>query len=249
MKKTVRLFAFLLFAGLLTACEKDGPLLNNPDAQTGAVTGKITDAAGNPLANIKVTIEHTVWAGTYLFATTDEKGNYKATLPAEPAGSWTAKAQLKKSAYGKEYTFDLAVDNTAAFTRNGATVRNFTWKLSGQKPDGGSYGAHVDLYQWATDVPMEQVKVIFTPRDASATLIDGSTFTTVERPVEDVAGTFMVKDVPIGNYTIKAVYPGKTLLLDNRHEDDTPAVSQPVVFGKNGYLAETEYNIEFFLSE
>jgi hypothetical protein len=28
----------------------------------------------------------------------------------------------------------------------------------------------------------------------------------------EVAGTFMVKDVPIGNYLVKLVYPGKTLL-------------------------------------
>jgi hypothetical protein len=37
--------------------------------------------------------------------------------------------------------------------------------------------------------------------------------------------------------------------LDNRHEDDIPEAEKTVVFGKNGNLAETEYNIEFFVTE
>jgi hypothetical protein len=63
--------------------------------QTGVVSGKVTDAKGTPLAGIKVVIEHTVWASTYVYATSDANDNYKSGLPAKPAGSWTAKAQLK----------------------------------------------------------------------------------------------------------------------------------------------------------
>jgi hypothetical protein len=59
----------------------------------------------------------------------------------------------------------------------------------------------------------------------------------------------MVRDVPVGKYRVKAVYGGKTLLLKNRHLDEQPGVSKAVVFGKSGYLSETEYNIEFWLSE
>ena len=80
-------------------------------------------------------------------------------------------------------------------------------------------------------------------------MIDGSTAVSFERTVEDIAGTFMVRDVPIGKYIIKAVYAGKKLLLNNRHEDDNNEESKTVVFGKNGYLGETEYNIEFFITE
>ncbi|HVU57169.1 MAG TPA: carboxypeptidase-like regulatory domain-containing protein [Puia sp.] len=238
---------FLLLS--LAACKKDAGSSSSPDGpSTGAVTGKVTNSAGNPLSGIKVTLEHTVWADSYIFSTTDNNGRYKAELPAQPAGSWTAKAQLIKSAYGKQYKFDLVVDHTDAFTRDQATVRNFTWRLSGQRPDGGFYGAHVDLYQFGTDVDPSQVKLVFTPIEN--TLIDGTPAIAFERQVHDVAGTFMVTDVPIGKYTVKAVYPGKTLLLDNRHDDnDEPAVNQTVLFGKYGYLGETEYNIEFWLSE
>lgn len=250
MKKLLQLLLLFGFLISFAACEKEEPISDPPPLQTGAVTGKVTDAKGTPLSGIKIVLEHTVWAGTYVYATTDAAGTYKATLPKEPAGSWTAKAQLKKSAYGQEYTFDLAVDNTAPFKREDATVRNFIWKLSGQKPDGaGYYGAHVDVYQWGTDVPMNEVKLIFTPYDAASTLIDGSAVPTIERAVEDVSGTFMVKDIPIGKYSVKAVYPGKTLLLKNRKLTEEAGVTKTVVFGKNGYLAETEYNIEFWLSE
>ena len=250
MKTAIMLM--LAFAGsfLLTACEKEEPITEVIVPTASTVNGKVTDAQGKPLAGVKVVLEHTVWAATYVFATTDASGNYAAELPATPAGSWTAKAQITKAAYGKEYKFDLAVDNTAPFTASQKTVRNFTWKLSGEKPNGtGYYGAHVDVYQWGTDVPMDEVKLLFTPLNASSKLIYGSPVQAFERQVEDVAGTFMVKDVPIGQYMVKAVYPGKTLLLKNRHEEEQPEESKTAVFGRYGYLGETDYNVEFWLSE
>ena len=83
----------------------------------------------------------------------------------------------------------------------------------------------------------------------SFTLMDGTVVTAFERPVEDVAGTFMVKDIPIGKYTLKALYNGKTLLLNDRHLDDNNEETKTVIFGKNGYPGETEYNIEFYVTK
>jgi hypothetical protein len=48
---------------------------------------------------------------------------------------------------------------------------------------------------------------------------------------------------------VKAVYPGRSLFLENRYNEMGPAAEQIVVFGKNGYLVETEYNIKFWLTE
>jgi hypothetical protein len=88
---------FLLFS--LAACKKE--TVSSPDASdAGSVTGKVSDSKGNPLSGIKVTLEHTVWFDSYVLATTDNTGHYEAELPATPAGSWTAKAQIEKSAYG-----------------------------------------------------------------------------------------------------------------------------------------------------
>jgi len=246
------LVLLILSGSLFSACKKDSVALESSSYQsaitkTGIVTGKASYASGSALQGVKVTIEHTVWVGTYISATTNNKGKYTANIPAAPAGNWTAKAKYSKTAYGQSYDFDMDGDITSFKSIDGA-VRNFTWKLSGKKPGTDSYyGAHVDLYQWGTDAQMDKIKIVFTPVDS--TLIDGSPAVSFERKVEDVAGTFMVKDVPIGKYTIKAKYPGKKLYLQNRHDDNKPALKKPVVFGKYGYLGDTEYNIEFWVSE
>ncbi|HEY8894368.1 MAG TPA: hypothetical protein VIM79_06120 [Niastella sp.] len=243
----------LIGSVVLTACSKtdnDKDTAELPGSKNGIVSGVVADAKNLPVKDARITIEHTVWYNSYLFANSDNEGKYQVSLPTDPAGDWTAKAQLTKIAYGQTYKFDLAPDKTEAFNKAGGAVRNFTWKLSGQRPGGtGYYGAHVDLYQFGADVDMTKVKLSFTPFPGEAGLIDGTTATAFERTVEDVAGTFMVKDVPIGKYIIKAVYEGKKLLLNNRHEDDRNEESKTVVFGKNGYLGETEYNIEFFVTE
>ena len=113
---------------------------------------------------------------------------------------------------------------------------------------GGYYGAHVDLYLSGADVTMTDVTLRLTPLDPQ--LLDGSPAGVIEGKLEDISGTFMLKDIPIGKYKAEAIYPGKTLLLSNRDiTGDTPAVEKEVIFGKNGLLGDTEYNIEFWLSE
>lgn len=255
MKNNMRYLMLLLLVGLsVAACEKETgqPVATPADTpvQQGSVAGKVVTAQNAPVQGAKITIEHTVWHASYLFAASGADGAYRVDLPADPAGSWTAKAQLTKTAYGNTYKFDLDPDKTDAFNRGSGATRNFVWRLSGKRPGtGSSYGAHVDLYQFGTDADMTRIKLVFTPYPGEATLVDGTQATSFERTVEDVAGTFMVKDIPIGKYTVKAVYPGKQLLLNNRHEEDNNEPTKTVVFGKWGYLGETEYNIEFFVTE
>lgn len=239
----------LLLTLMLTACSKPHTPSENQETTAAIVKGRITDSGNRPIKNAKVTIEHTVWHSSYVFAMSDGQGSYQATLPAEPAGDWTAKAQLTISKYGKTYRFDLDPDNTDIFNKSTGAVRNFTWKLSGSRPGGnGYYGAHVDLYQWGTELDLSQVKIQFAPYPGES-LIDGSMGTSFERQVENIAGTFMVKDIPVGKYIIQAIYQGKKLLLDNRHEEDSREESKVVVFGRYGNLGETEYNIEFYITE
>lgn len=253
--KKIFLAAIILSSISMISCKKETVGNNivstvNESAfqrKAGAVTGAVTDSRGNPLPNINITAEHTVWFGTYLYGKTNSNGKYIINIPASPAGDWTATAKLSKKAYGVNYVFDLA-GNCNPFSQADSAVRNFKWKLSGKKPgDNGYYGAHVDLYMWGTDADMTKIKIKFTPMEN--TLVDGSPATSFERNVEDIAGTFMVKDVPIGKYSIKAIYPGKKLYLDNRHDDKEPALTKTVIFNKYGFLAETEYNIEFWVSE
>ncbi|OQP66536.1 hypothetical protein A3860_13715 [Niastella vici] len=241
-----------IYSAVLAACNKndDDKDPGAPGTKKGIVSGVVTDAKNQPVKDARITIEHTVWYNSYLFGSSDNDGKYQVSLPDDPAGDWTAKAQLTKTAYGQTYKFDLEPDKSDAFNKANGAVRNFTWKLSGQRPGGtGYYGAHVDLYQFGADVDLTKVKLSFTPFPGETGFIDGTTAASFERPVEEVAGTFMVKDVPIGKYTIKAVYAGKRLLLNNRHADDNNEETKTVVFGKYGYLGETEYNIEFYVTE
>lgn len=250
--KTFHWLLPLLCSAVVTACSKDAASPDDPATETksGVVTGIVTDAKNLPVQGAKITIEHTVWYNGYLLAASNNEGKYEVSLPNDPAGDWTAKAQLTKNAYGQTYTFDLEPDNTVTFSKASGAVRNFKWKLSGLRSGGtGYYGAHVDLYLFGADVDMTKIRLSFTPYPGETNLIDGTVATSFERPVEDVAGTFMVKDIPIGKYTVKAVYNGKTLLLNNRHLDDNNEETKTVIFGKNAYLGETEYNIEFYITE
>ncbi|WP_300603825.1 hypothetical protein [Niabella sp.] len=247
--------AALPFIGsiVLAACSKnagDKESAETPGIKKGIVSGMVTDSKNMPVQDARITIEHTVWYNSYLFGASNTEGKYQVSLPDDPAGDWTAKAQLTRTAYGQTYTFDLEPEQTGAFNKAGGAVRNFKWKLNGLRPGGtGYYGAHVDLYPFGTDVDLTKVTLSFTPFPGETRVIDGSNATALERPVEDVAGTFMVKDVPIGKYTVKAIYAGKKLLLNNRHIDDANEESKTVVFGKYGYLGATEYNIEFYVVE
>ena len=252
-RKVYSVFMSFICISLLGACSKkdhSDDLSEGPGTKKGIVSGVVTDTKNLPVKDAGITIEHTVWYNSYLFASSDIEGKYQVSLPDDPAGDWTAKAQLTKNAYGQTYKFDLEPDKTDVFNKTSGAVRNFKWMLSGLRPDGTSYyGAHVDLYQFGADVDMTKVILSFTPFPGETSFIDGTTAASFERPVEQVAGTFMVKDVPIGKYIIKAVYAGKTLLLNNRHIDDNNEENKTVVFGKYGYLGETEYNIEFYVTE
>ncbi|MBV9962326.1 MAG: carboxypeptidase regulatory-like domain-containing protein, partial [Parafilimonas sp.] len=152
--KKIYFIIFIAASAYILSCKKEtiavsSPVYNQSIAhQTGVVTGKATDSYGNVLKNVNVTAEHTVWLGTYLYATTNAHGKYSITIPNDPAGDWVATARYTKKAYGQTYIFDMN-GNQTPFSQSDAAVRNFTWKLSGKKPgNNGYYGAHVDLYQF-----------------------------------------------------------------------------------------------------
>lgn len=240
---------FLTFTLILSgaACKKEEVSNSTSAPEKGTLTGKVSFANGNPLPNAKVIAEHTVWFGTSVEKVSNNNGLFSIKMPVNPAGSWTAKAQVQFSRWGQNYKADLHPGSTAAFSITDAPVRNFSWQLKGAKPTGGFYGAHVDLYASGLTVNLEEITIKLTPLDPQ--LADGSTAQVIERRPEDIAGTFMIKDVPLGKYKAEAFFPGRTILLRNRHNADPAATSQTVVFGKNGFLAETDYNIEFWVSE
>ncbi|RYD71095.1 MAG: carboxypeptidase regulatory-like domain-containing protein, partial [Sphingobacteriales bacterium] len=174
MKRSAqKLLLLLSFFCCIEACKK-----NETSAQQNSsiktLSGTVTDSRGLPVPSASVVMEHTVWFNNFLTATSSSLGNYSINMPADPAGSWTAKATLIKNAYGEAYKFDLHPHNTASFSAATDVAKNFTWKLKGPRPGSGFYGAHVDVYAMGTNVPLNEVKLVFAPFPGEGTLIDGT---------------------------------------------------------------------------
>jgi hypothetical protein len=200
MKKLLLLF--ITAQTLSTAgCTKSNdvtPVITEPGK--GIVKGVVKYADGSPIANTKVVIENTILYASYVFATTNAKGEYAAAVP---IGSWKASVQIEKEFLGKKYKYDLHPDNANSFAGVDGAVRNFTWKISGAKPDVGYYGSPVKAYgDFLSFINMPDVELTLTP---DGKLIDGSPGAVIKKRLVDVGGgEYGIDDVPIGKYTITA---------------------------------------------
>jgi hypothetical protein len=181
-------------------CTKSTGDIAPGESSKGLVKGIVTTADGAPIANTKVVIENTIYYASYVFATTNSEGEYSVTVP---IGSWKASVQIEREFVGKMYKFDLNPDNTNAFAGVDGAVRNFTWKISGAKPEGGYYGSPVAAYSDVLSfINMQDVELTLTPDGPLANGTAGSVIT--KRLVDVGGGEYGIDDVPIGKYTIAA---------------------------------------------
>ncbi len=178
-------------------------------AQRGYVSGVVRDSAGNPLAGVKIIIDHSIFYNSNISTVTDEAGKYRVKVP---TGSWYAFAQYKKKYAGKTYTFYLEPDSYAGFGGEGA-VRNFVWKLTGEKQEPLSPGFFgglitIDKAIGGGIIPdATEIEFTLTP---VGTLIDGSKGETLKiRPADQ----YTLQDIPIGKYSVSASYQGQKLKL------------------------------------
>ncbi len=219
LQRTQRTFlGALLTASLLSAsCQTSSPDpgATDPGKPTpGYVTGKVVDTQGRPLEGVEIVIDNTLFYNTNLLTNTDAKGAYRVKTP---NGSWQATAEIRRTYNGKSYRLDLAPDNSNAFAGDEGAVRNFEWRLSGEKPDnpGAFYGGSVEVSGEVGKGPYdaENIEFTFTP---VGPLIDGSAGKTLVLPYDTYYGR--IPDVPIGRYRITAVYKptGTRLKLRNR---------------------------------
>lgn len=233
----------LLQATLLTACTKTEEALpdnsTNTTAEKGVVKGRITDSQGNPVANAQVVIEHTVYYASYVYATSDANGYYKTVVP---NGSWKASVQIQRNYLGQTYTFDLHPDNAEPFAGTNGAVRNFSWKLSGTKPEGGFYGSYVAVYpEPGAAFLMEDVELTLSPEGA---LADGSTGQIITRSLADIGGgEDGIKDVPIGKYAISARNKSTNQPLQLRIRNTGTYNNKVIGTFKAGYTGSTSYQI------
>ncbi len=183
-------------------CSKKNDITPVPVSETanGIVKGVVTYADGSPITNVKVVIENTILYASYVYATTNAKGEYSVPVP---IGSWKASVQIEKEFLGKKYKYDLHPDNPNAFAGFDGAVRNFTWKISGAKPDVGYYGSPVKAYgELLSFINMPDVELTLTP---DGVLIDGSAGAVIKKRLVDVGGgEYGIDDVPVGKYSITA---------------------------------------------
>jgi hypothetical protein len=165
--------------------------------------GIVLDAAGEPIPDVKITVESTVFHASYVHTRTDASGRYRVEVP---SGGWKVHAQMTRDYHGKTYFFDLAPDDAQPFTGSSGAVRNFTWRIAGPRPElsGGHYGAQLTVYRGDHETPYElsDLEVKLVP---DGPLIDGTRGRTLV--AHPKVGPDQVDDIPVGRYTVSVSHP------------------------------------------
>ncbi|GMU08336.1 carboxypeptidase-like regulatory domain-containing protein [Corallococcus caeni] len=179
--------------------------------QTGYLSGKVLDTQGQPLAGAIITADNTQFYDSNVQTTSGSDGTYRVDT-SRPTGTWHASAVVKLQYNGKEYTFDLDPNDDNVFAGNEGAVRNFTWKLTGKRPDDqGYYGGRVTVYvdqftdpaDPSSPITSEDIELTLTP---SGKLVDGTDGQPITQKLVRTADGDSVTDVPVGRYTMSARY-------------------------------------------
>ena len=233
--------ALLLMSSCLamTACETNpvGPTTDNSTkpgnspatgGKPGYLVGTVTDPQGKPLPRATVFIDNTVFKGRGAEVNTATDGTYKVQL-VKDLGQWIAKGFILKQYNDRVYKINLDPENPDSFTEDEKPVRNFKWKLTGHIPDLSLdlyYGGTVEMFRDPNANELrdnENIEFTFVP---AGPLIDGSTGKTLTLRAKKRYDDFL-KDIPIGRYSITAVYKptGEKLRVRNVFEDSDYATS------------------------
>lgn len=242
--KHFRGLALVLTLCAVAACNQVGsgtPDPNGPGSPSNVgglepaiLKGRVTTSQGAPLAGVEVFADNTLLYDSNLLAATDANGYYRIDLSSFNT-TWHAGASLDTTFEGENYEISLAPDDDSDFATATGAIRNFTWKLSGEQPEGDSYyGSLVYVYgDFSTsDFLVDDVELTLTPEGP---LIDGSTGQAiVQKPVGGE-----INDVPIGRYTVTGRYlePGGAarplLIAPDGTDNFQPA--QSLTFSNDSY--------------
>ncbi|WP_228558308.1 carboxypeptidase-like regulatory domain-containing protein [Myxococcus sp. AB056] len=202
-----------------SACSDGGPSGPGPsgEREKNVVKGKATDTAGKPLAGVEVVADNQVLYDSDVVGVTGADGTYRLEL-GQAATTWNASARLKRDFNGRSYTFELHPSNATPFAGNEGAVRDFHWKLTGAKPEGGVYGSGVyfDLRDYVDPsdpdqaVTREHIELTLTP---TGPLVDGSAGTPKTARGSNTPDGFGLPDVALGRYTVTGRYapPGQAV--------------------------------------
>lgn len=203
--RSPRRYAAALLLGL-------SALTSAVQAQTpGRMEGRVTDARGVPLAGVQVIADNTIFYNTNAIGVSDAQGRYSLNV-ASPAGTWVGSARVTRQYNGRRYVLELDPNTVDAFAGNAGAIRDFTWKLSGDRRDGlGTYGMSViyyfDLFE-DPHYPGEYLDTRYVELSLRPVgpLIDGSTGQTLVGLGQNTPDGPAIRDVPVGRYAITARY-------------------------------------------
>ncbi|HEX8394535.1 MAG TPA: carboxypeptidase-like regulatory domain-containing protein [Longimicrobium sp.] len=210
-------------------------------------TGQVLDSKGAPVPGVQVNADNVLVYNSNVQGTTDAQGRYRITLPND-ATSWRMSASITRTVDGEQIRFDMHPGNNAAFPGVDGGVRNFQWKLSGERPEGaGVYGNSV----WFYGNPNADFR--FNDRDLEYTLepvgplADGTAGQTITRTGVNTGSGWGVGDVPFGRYrmSVRHVPTGRALRVRLR-DTGTYAASVEGTFrslhggGTRPYVIEVE---------
>lgn len=211
----IQISATIFFFGLSVSACTLSPFDASAESR-GVVTGKVTDSQGRPLEGVKVIVDHSLFYNSNMSTLTNAAGNYRISIP---NGSWYAYAVYRKQFNGKTFSFDLEPDNYAGFGGEGA-VRNFVWKLTGERQEPlspGFFGSSITFDNYPTGNYIENERDIDFTLTPIGKLIDGSEGKTLSLRSEDGD---QLTNIPLGRYRISASYKGKPLGLRRWNSSD-----------------------------
>lgn len=189
-------------------CGSGGATGGGSSPTPGTVTGTAVDTQGRPLLGAAITVCSSVFYNSCITATTAADGSYAVRLT--PTDSWNATGSISRSYNGATYCLPLAIDNPNTFASAEASIRNFTWRLSGPIPGqiantyaSSYFGASLNVvYTSNVNYDTKLVKVDLVP---SGPLVDGSTGGASHANVGDWASN-VVGNIPLGRYDVSASY-------------------------------------------
>jgi hypothetical protein len=190
------------------------------EVEAGVLKGRALGTDGRPIQGAEIAADNQLLYNSNLIVSTDADGFYRVDTGV--AATFHVTARMKIDFNGKKYAIDLAPEDDTSFAGPAGAVRNFTWKLTGEKPDGlGHYGSSVLFYLDNVDpqnpeiyLEDENVEVTLTPEGP---LIDGSAGRPITRnAIRTPDGSGLV-DVPLGRYRISANYQGRPLQVGLRN--------------------------------
>ncbi|MEU8192316.1 carboxypeptidase-like regulatory domain-containing protein [Microbispora amethystogenes] len=208
------------------------------EVEPGVLKGRVVDAQGRPIEGAEIVADNQLLYNSNAVARTAGDGLYR--VDTDVRATFHASGTVVRRYNGQDYTLSLAPDDDAPFAGPSGAIRNFTWKLTGKKPDDlGFYGSKVlfrldlnDQINTGAFLDDEKVRLTLTPEGP---LIDGSEGTRIVRQATRNGDGSGLEDIPVGRYRIAADYEGRPLrvkLLDGGdYAEEVVAEFAPLMTG------------------